>query len=171
MPLLSGMIREQGHFVPYTHIYAMVGIEDDFEGNGNINTWSAIDCVINTNWPNPLPQGINNSNRVLRYSAMEVDYIRIYQKNSVGAGENEAGTNIKAYPIPAQDQITLELHKAINGRVLFEVYDGNGAFVYAQHLQVENGRAQLHGLGALQSGMYLITFEKDGFRGAVKFVK
>lgn len=43
-------------------------ISDDFEGNGNINTWFGDDCGIDTNFANPVSSGINTSATVLRYS-------------------------------------------------------------------------------------------------------
>jgi beta-glucanase (GH16 family) len=42
-------------------------IHDDFEGNGTITTWFGDNCNINTNFPNPFPQGINTSATVLSY--------------------------------------------------------------------------------------------------------
>lgn len=42
-------------------------IMDDFEGNGNINTWQGDNCVINTGFQNPFKNGLNNSNKVLEY--------------------------------------------------------------------------------------------------------
>jgi len=42
-------------------------IKDDFEGNGNINTWQGDDCKLNTSLTNPIQSGINNSSKVLEY--------------------------------------------------------------------------------------------------------
>ena len=42
-------------------------VQDDFEGNGTITTWAGDDCQIDTNFPNPFPQGLNTSATVLRY--------------------------------------------------------------------------------------------------------
>lgn len=43
-------------------------ISDDFEGNGNINTWFGDNCGMVTNFLNPFSTGINTSSTVLRYS-------------------------------------------------------------------------------------------------------
>jgi len=66
-------------------------IEDDFEGNGNINTWSAFDCAMNTNLANPVAQGINTTATVLEY----FDYGNIYGNISFLAGRK---LNIAANP-------------------------------------------------------------------------
>ncbi|MFI1743344.1 family 16 glycosylhydrolase [Thalassobellus sediminis] len=42
-------------------------IQDDFEGSGTISSWYGDDCIINTNFNNPHKQGINASNKVLKY--------------------------------------------------------------------------------------------------------
>lgn len=47
-------------------------IKDDFEGNGNINTWFVDACLINTNFTNPFKQSINTSNTVLDKKTMVV---------------------------------------------------------------------------------------------------
>jgi len=43
-------------------------IQDDFEGNGNINTWFGDDCGLDIKFNNPFIQGINTSSTVLRYA-------------------------------------------------------------------------------------------------------
>lgn len=42
-------------------------VYDDFEGNGNITTWSGDNCGLNTNFNNPFKDSVNNSNTVLQY--------------------------------------------------------------------------------------------------------
>lgn len=42
-------------------------VQDDFEGNGNINNWYGDACNIDTQFGNPYAQGINPSAKVLRY--------------------------------------------------------------------------------------------------------
>lgn len=43
-------------------------VEDDFEGNGNINSWYGDDCGMDNNFSNPLTQGLNTSAKVLKYT-------------------------------------------------------------------------------------------------------
>ena len=42
-------------------------LEDDFEGNGSINSWFGDDCQISHPYANPFPQGNNTSAQVLKY--------------------------------------------------------------------------------------------------------
>jgi len=50
---------------------------DDFEGNGNITTWSGDNCGFNINYVNPYPQTINNSNTVLEYNDFGGQYANV----------------------------------------------------------------------------------------------
>jgi beta-glucanase (GH16 family) len=43
-------------------------LTDDFEGNGNINTWKGDDCLLKTDLPNPYKSAANNSAQVLEYA-------------------------------------------------------------------------------------------------------
>lgn len=52
-------------------------VEDDFEGNGTINTWYGDDCNINTSFPNPYPEGINTSATVLEYHDVGGQYANV----------------------------------------------------------------------------------------------
>ena len=45
----------------------MGSLEDDFEGNGTIQTWLGDNCVINPGFSNPFQNGINTSDFVLQY--------------------------------------------------------------------------------------------------------
>jgi hypothetical protein len=50
---------------------------DDFEGNGNISTWTGDDCGIDTNFTNPFVSEQNPSATVLRYSDVGGQYANI----------------------------------------------------------------------------------------------
>ena len=44
-----------------------ITVEDDFEGNGTINSWFSVDCSVDTSHENPWQTGINTSPTVLEY--------------------------------------------------------------------------------------------------------
>jgi len=52
-------------------------VEDDFEGNGTINTWFGDACNINTSLNNPVQQGINTSATVLEYHDVGGQYANV----------------------------------------------------------------------------------------------
>jgi len=50
---------------------------DDFEGNGTITSWYGDNCELDTNFDNPVPQGINTSSKVLRYNDTGGQYANV----------------------------------------------------------------------------------------------
>ncbi len=52
-------------------------VQDDFEGNGNINSWTADDCIMQTNFQNPFSNAANPSAKVLRYRDIGGQYANI----------------------------------------------------------------------------------------------
>lgn len=52
-------------------------VQDDFEGNGTINSWFADDCNMNLTFSNPYVQGINSSSTVLRYQDYGGQYANV----------------------------------------------------------------------------------------------
>lgn len=52
-------------------------LQNNFEGNSTISSWYGDDCLINTNFSNPFPTGINTSAKVLRYGDIGGQYANI----------------------------------------------------------------------------------------------
>ncbi len=52
-------------------------VQDDFEGNGTINTWFGDDCGINTTFSNPYQMGINTSSTVLEYQDVGGEFANV----------------------------------------------------------------------------------------------
>ncbi len=61
-----------------TFIFSQVqSLNDNFEGTGNIATWSGDGCGMNNSFTNPFQTGINNSTKVLRYEDTGAQYANI----------------------------------------------------------------------------------------------
>lgn len=57
-------------------------LNDDFEGDGNINTWTEDACTIDVLFSNPFPEEINTSNTVLKYEDSGGQYANVrFQTN------------------------------------------------------------------------------------------
>jgi hypothetical protein len=52
-------------------------LNDNFEGNGNITTWTEGQSAINTAFSNPYNEEINTSNRVLKYEDTGGEYAHV----------------------------------------------------------------------------------------------
>ena len=53
-------------------------VEDNFEGNGTINTWYADNCNMNLSFSNPHVDGVNSSQTVLEYYDYGGQYANVH---------------------------------------------------------------------------------------------
>lgn len=181
----GGQINNAAQIVPTTstdfHIYAVEWTEDKlvFSIDGVIHFTYAPAIKNADTWPFDKEQYLimnvaiqSNILASFSQSAMEVDYIRVYQKGpATGLPKQEINKQVKAFPNPVSDQIWLEFDNALRGNVSFKVYNMHGLLVLQQESEVENGTAHLTDLGNLGTGVYFITYAKDGLTGRVKFIK
>lgn len=96
-------------------------VQDDFEGNGTIDTWYGDDCGMDNAFLNPFKEGINNSNTVLEYSDIgEYANVRFNTANNFDLSTNRTFT-LKIY-VPSNgitgsqtNQISLKLQNGSLG--------------------------------------------------------
>ncbi len=106
-----------------TTIHAQIQtVEDDFEGNGTITTWTGDDCNFNSNLANPHVQGINTSATVLEYQDVGGQYanVRFEVANTFDLSTDHVFT-LKIY-VPSSgltgnqtNQISLKLQDGTSG--------------------------------------------------------
>ncbi|TXD53887.1 MULTISPECIES: family 16 glycosylhydrolase [unclassified Polaribacter] len=58
--------------------FSQTTVQDDFEGNGTITSWQQDNSAINIAFTNPVKEGINTSNRVLKYVDNGSQYANFY---------------------------------------------------------------------------------------------
>ena len=59
-----------------SHLFSQ-NIEDDFEGNGTIDSWVGDDCIVNSSYANPYVQVLNTSSKVLKYNDIGGQYANV----------------------------------------------------------------------------------------------
>jgi hypothetical protein len=100
----------------FTLFAQVLSVNDDFEGNGNISTWTEDNVTIDTAFSNPYPEGINTSNTVLKYEDTGGEYanVRFQTSENFDLSSNSTFT-LKIY-VPSQfitgtqpNQISLKL--------------------------------------------------------------
>ena len=94
-------------------------------------------------------------------SAMEVDYIRIYQESSTAINETEQLKPI-FYPNPVEDVLMIELAEVTGEQVDFNIYNAVGELVKTEKITASERRVNLTGFDAFTSGMYFISYEMNG---------
>jgi beta-glucanase (GH16 family) len=105
-------------------------------------------------------------------SAMEVDYVRVYQESSTATNEtdNEQQTPV-FYPNPVADVLTIELAEMAAQDVAFNIYNAVGKLVKRETVETANMQAELKGFGVFASGMYFISYELNGRKYGFRIYK
>jgi hypothetical protein len=110
-------------FFSLTLFSQVSNLNDDFEGTGNITTWTEDNSVLDTEFLNPFPTGINTSNKVLKYEDIGGEFanIRFQTDENFNFSENSF-FSLKIY-VPSNsitgsqpNQISLKLQ---NGNIVF----------------------------------------------------
>ena len=103
-------------------------------------------------------------------SAMEVDYIRIYQDQTTDINELEK-ESITVYPNPTDGQLYIDLDKEFNTKVEVKIFNSNGG-LFSHTEENLNGRLlRLTHLENAVNGSYYILLEIDSELFSYKVVK
>jgi beta-glucanase (GH16 family) len=105
-------------------------------------------------------------------SAMEIDYVRVYQEGSPVSTEEVEVVELPAYyPNPVEEEVQIELPKPATGELTFYIYGMDGKLVRTVRKTAVGNRVAIDGLGALQSGKYVISFQSGGKQYSLKLIK
>ncbi|MEM1408300.1 MAG: family 16 glycosylhydrolase [Bacteroidota bacterium] len=126
-------------------------------------------------------------------SALEVDYVRVYQesckKNEEKEEEDEEDDNddegeetitsisnfenIKApvYPNPVKDQLTIQLREPTHGSLGVKIYGFDGSLILDNNYKVIQNEVTISHLESLPQGLYFLFYSVDGKTLIRKFVR
>ncbi len=104
-------------------------------------------------------------------SAMEIDYIRIYQESSPTSVTTQENGQATVYPNPASDSLHIELLEKSTQPLSLQLYNIDGKFITSYATTVTDGQITIDKLGELPAGIYLIEFEIDEVPYRLKFIK
>lgn len=89
-----------------------------------------------------------------------MNYNDWWEYGSISGIENDvATTEVKVFPMPAQESISFSLNKSINGTLTCVVYDINGKVVRVENF--ENGTAYTLNRNGLPAGQYTYSLTSD----------
>jgi beta-glucanase (GH16 family) len=103
-------------------------------------------------------------------SAMEVDYVRIYQESPVAATSPQKST-VRYFPNPVEDTLTIELGIAVAGPVHIRLFDSSGRVLKSISEEASQGTVLLRNWGSLPSGAYQVQVRWGQQQSAFKVVK
>lgn len=105
-------------------------------------------------------------------SSMEIDYVRVYQlPNTTSLTELPGSTQLRVYPNPANEQLTIELPEQASQKLRLRLFNAQGQLLREEERTPSGDALQLHELGSLSAGLYLLQLEADGRRYFARFVK
>ena len=104
-------------------------------------------------------------------SAMEVDYIRVYQESPTTSTADLPTRKTLAYPNPVSDQLNIEVEEAKDQMVQIRLYDAFGGLIRTESTSIRQGSIQLNDMGRLTKGIYFLHFRLDDLYYNIKFVK
>lgn len=107
-------------------------------------------------------------------SAMEIDYVRIYQESpplsiqeeehASEFGTEENSKDFVFYPNPAEDVLHVVFKDLSQEKTTFHIYQINGKLLRTEVLNLHNGMATLQNMGDLSAGLYYVNMEVKGRR-------
>ena len=99
-------------------------------------------------------------------STMEVDYVRVYQENTLNTANSTNFPEIKLYPNPVTDNLTIE--RSENTNATAEIYSILGQKLHTCVLKEEATHIDV---ADFQNGIYLIVVISETGIGTFKFIK
>jgi len=104
-------------------------------------------------------------------SAMEIDYVRVYQASPVSTNELKGNQDLFAYPVPFTNELTLQLNQAFKQEVNLSIFSMDGKMISTFSEQVNNSKIILHDLNSLPKGIYLVQLSEGHKRQSIKVIK
>jgi beta-glucanase (GH16 family) len=104
-------------------------------------------------------------------SAMEIDYVRVYEESPLAIVENSQNSNLIIYPNPVDNILTIDLPNESNQEVDIIIYSIQGDVIKTDKLSISDYKLFVNNLDMLSSGLYIIHFEIDDEEYNLKFIK
>lgn len=180
----GGTVNVGGTVIPTAstafHVYSMVWTEEKIEFSVDGVVHYTYDPPVKNadTWPFDAPQYflfnvamLPNVRASFSSSAMEVDFIRVYQSCPTSLAVPNQVQRLRCYPNPVDSELTLELPATVSGHGEFKILNLKGQLVRQYSLPTMGTRVELSKLSELKTGTYLIVAEINGEQYRGKFVK
>jgi len=132
------------------------------------------DSKNNQNWPYTAPQYLLFNLAILpniasnfTESAMEVDYIRVYQESTASLLEIDNLLDVSVYPNPVKDKLIIKIPK-LEGASKAILYSITGKKLYTFN---QNSTIKSHDISFLKTGIYLLKLEINSNSKFFKLIK
>lgn len=104
-------------------------------------------------------------------ASMDIDYIRVYQENTVSVTQLENHSQPKHYPNPIDNKLTILLENTNEENVAISIYSLTGKVIKSYNVPVNNHKITLNDLGNLSNGMYIVSYRLNQINYSFKVIK
>lgn len=180
----GGTVNTAGQFIATAstafHVYTLDWYPDKlvFAVDGNEHFTYEPEVRDADTWPFDAPQYILFNVAMLSAvepafteSAMEIDYIRIYQSSNTTGIEQHDAHVLTAYPNPIGDMLQFELPSIPERSISIQVYDHQGKVVRSDSVNPSGRMVSVRELDSLPAGNYLARIEVGEQRYTLRFLK
>jgi beta-glucanase (GH16 family) len=143
--------------------YLEGNIKDNINNTGAFHNpfYMILNLAIGGNWPG------SPDNTTLFPDTMSVDYVRVYQKSINTMANIIDESDIKIFPNPAKDVLTIEMPQ-LYSKTILTITDLLGKEVITR--QINDKNIQIY-LGGLSKGVYILKFSNELLNIAKKVIK
>ena len=170
----GGTVNVGGRFITGVsdtfHVYEMEWTPDSiiFSVDGQVHYTYAPTVKDADTWPFDDPQYILMNVAILptidtnfTQSAMEVDYVRVYQQQAPSGRASTSTPTLRISPNPVQAIANLTFSAPLTKEVALQLYDGMGKLVWSRIMLPASQTVPLTGLGHLPTGLYQLLYRID----------
>ncbi len=104
-------------------------------------------------------------------SAMEIDYVRVYQETPVSTAKVDHSVDQNYYPNPVDSELNIIVANAEAQNILLKIYNLNGKLIKTYNKTVNNNHISLDNLHNLSTGMYMVLYVLNNKPYSFKFLK
>lgn len=162
------------------HVYGMEWTEDkiSFSLDSNVYYTYSPDVKNANTWPFNAEQYFiinvaiqSNIASSFVQDALEIDYIRVYEKQTALGLANVSNTEVNIYPNPFTNKLTLKLANTVQKNSLIKIYSMDGKLLLSENCMINNSAIELDNLEDLEKGIYIISYELNGVLYQQRIVK
>lgn len=104
-------------------------------------------------------------------SAMEIDYVRVYQQTPTSTVSVKENQTLNYYPNPVENELNIVLAEATTQNIVFNIHSIDGKLMQTQNATANGETVRLNGLETLAKGMYFVSYQLEGKVYSFKIVK
>lgn len=104
-------------------------------------------------------------------SAMEIDYVRVYELTPTSTQNVVESKTPKYFPNPVNDKLTIVLEETIQENIMINIHSIDGKLVKIIQENINDNTFVINGLSDLNKGLYFVTFRTKKQNYNLKFVK